>query len=402
MTDVIEPGGAGRRHRSGRQRADRPAAGAVDPDHRPGRDAQPETGRAAGGRAGARRPGRGVGELDHRRGPALPDLGDDRAAVLPGDRAGRLSRAADRVGPGRAVGGVRAGPWAADHRADRSRRLARRRRRQDHPRRRVGHRRHGGGPRSRRAGEGLSWRWPALGGWTSTGSPRAVWSAADLHQKLHRIGKISFVWSDPHLALTSAAVLEAGDVAVGISHTGTTLDTVDALRVAHGRGATTIAITNFAGSPIAEQADLLLTTAARETTFRPGAMSSRIAQLALVDCLFAGVAQRSYDQAITALESTYAVVRSRHKRLVQGELSPSEVSGAAAARWAAARCRGSAAGRSGRWTPPSRWDWWWSGLVCWRAWSTGGDPGPSGPGCPLSQACDEHLTISNKSSNIEW
>lgn len=136
--------------------------------------------------------------------------------------------------------------------------------------------------------------------------------AADLHQKLHRIGKISFVWSDPHLALTSAAVLETGDVAVGISHTGTTVDTVDALRVAQDRGAKTIAITNFAGAPIAAVADLLLTTASRETTFRSGAMSSRIAQLALVDCLFAGVAQRSYDQAITRLESTYAVVRSRH------------------------------------------------------------------------------------------
>ena len=135
---------------------------------------------------------------------------------------------------------------------------------------------------------------------------------ADLHQKLHRIGKISFVWSDPHLALTSAAVLESADVAVGISHTGTTVDTLDALRVARTRGATTIAITNFAGSPIAAHADVLLTTAARETTFRSGAMSSRIAQLAVVDCLFAGVAQRSYDQAITALESTYAVVRSRH------------------------------------------------------------------------------------------
>lgn len=135
---------------------------------------------------------------------------------------------------------------------------------------------------------------------------------ADLHQKLHRIGKISFVWSDPHLALTSAAVLGAADVAVGISHTGTTVDTLDALRVARTRGATTIAITNFAGSPIAAHADVLLTTATRETTFRSGAMSSRIAQLAVVDCLFAGVAQRSYDQAITALESTYAVVRSRH------------------------------------------------------------------------------------------
>ena len=66
----------------------------------------------------------------------------------------------------------------------------------------------------------------------------------------------------------------------------------------------TIAITNFAGSPIAAQADLLLTTAARETTFRTGAMSSRIAQLALVDCLFAGVAQRSYDASIAALPSS--------------------------------------------------------------------------------------------------
>ena len=135
---------------------------------------------------------------------------------------------------------------------------------------------------------------------------------ADLHHKLHRIGKISYVWTDPHLALTSAAVLGSGDVAVAISHTGTTVDTVDTVRVAQQRGATTIAITNFAGSPIAAYADLLLLTAARETTFRSGAMSSRIAQLALVDCLFAGVAQRSYDQAIKALENTYAVVRSRH------------------------------------------------------------------------------------------
>ncbi|GAA3631113.1 MurR/RpiR family transcriptional regulator [Microlunatus ginsengisoli] len=135
---------------------------------------------------------------------------------------------------------------------------------------------------------------------------------ADLHQKLHRIGMVSFAWSDPHLALTAAAVLRPGDVAVGISHTGTTIDTVDALRVARARGATTIAITNFEGAPMVAEADLTLLTAARETTFRSGAMSSRIAQLALIDCLFAGVAQHSYEQAIAALEDTYAVVRSRH------------------------------------------------------------------------------------------
>jgi DNA-binding MurR/RpiR family transcriptional regulator len=136
--------------------------------------------------------------------------------------------------------------------------------------------------------------------------------AHDLHQKLHRLGLISFSWADPHLALTSAAVLEAGDVAIGISHTGTTIDTVDALRVARQHGATTIAVTNFAKSPITAEADVVLTTAARETTFRSGAMASRIAQLALIDCLFTGVAQRSYDHAIDALETTYAAVSSRH------------------------------------------------------------------------------------------
>ncbi len=134
----------------------------------------------------------------------------------------------------------------------------------------------------------------------------------DLHQKLHRIGLVSFMWEEGHLALTSAAVLRADDVAVGISHTGTTLDTIDALRVAQRRGATTIVVTNYAKSPIATGADIVLTTAARETTFRSGAMASRIAQLALIDCLFAGVAQRSYSEALESLESTYDEVRSRH------------------------------------------------------------------------------------------
>lgn len=136
--------------------------------------------------------------------------------------------------------------------------------------------------------------------------------AEDLQLKLHRIGLVCHTWSDVHLALTSAAVLGPEDVALGISHTGNTVDTVDALRIAAQRGATTIAVTNYDKSPIAEVSDLVLVTAAHETSFRSGAMSSRIAQLALVDCLFAGVAQRSYDQAMAALESTHKAVQSRH------------------------------------------------------------------------------------------
>jgi DNA-binding MurR/RpiR family transcriptional regulator len=137
--------------------------------------------------------------------------------------------------------------------------------------------------------------------------------ALDLQQKLHRIGLVTFAWPDPHMAITSAANLRAGDVAVGLSHTGTTADTIDALSQARRNGATTIAVTNFANSPITGRADVLLCTSAQETTFRAGAMASRIAALTVVDCLFVGVAQRNHASAVAALARTHAALQGRRR-----------------------------------------------------------------------------------------
>ncbi|MBB6120709.1 MurR/RpiR family transcriptional regulator [Nocardiopsis algeriensis] len=131
---------------------------------------------------------------------------------------------------------------------------------------------------------------------------------ADLQQKLHRIGLTSFAWSDAHVMLTSAALLDERDVAIGISHSGTTIDTVQALSEAGRRGACTVAVTNFPRSPIGF-ADHVLTTAARETTFRSGATASRLAQLTVVDCLFVGLAQSRYADSRAALETTAEAVR---------------------------------------------------------------------------------------------
>ncbi|CAM3598398.1 MurR/RpiR family transcriptional regulator [Occultella aeris] len=135
--------------------------------------------------------------------------------------------------------------------------------------------------------------------------------ATDLQQKLHRIGRVAFAHADSHLALTSAALLGERDVAIGISHTGTTIDTVEALRLAGARGATTVALTNAPESPIARLADRVLLTAARETTFRSGATASRLAQLTVVDCVFVAIAQRTYDASQAALEVTRAAVEDR-------------------------------------------------------------------------------------------
>jgi DNA-binding MurR/RpiR family transcriptional regulator len=130
----------------------------------------------------------------------------------------------------------------------------------------------------------------------------------DFQQKLNRIGRTALNWPDSHSAWTSAATLDRSCVALAVSHSGATIDTVEFLALARESGATTIAITNHDGSALTKHADIVLTTAARETGFRSGALGSRIAQLMVVDCMFIGVAQVNFDESMAALRRTYAAV----------------------------------------------------------------------------------------------
>ncbi|GAA3742249.1 MurR/RpiR family transcriptional regulator [Streptomyces tremellae] len=135
----------------------------------------------------------------------------------------------------------------------------------------------------------------------------------DLAQKLLRIGLIAHSHTDPHLAVTNAVQLRTGDVAVAITHSGSTGDVIEPLRAAFDRGATTVAITGRPDSPVTQYADHVLTTStARESELRPAAMSSRTSQLLVVDCLFIGVAQRTYETAAPALSASYEALAHRH------------------------------------------------------------------------------------------
>ena len=135
---------------------------------------------------------------------------------------------------------------------------------------------------------------------------------ADLQQKLHRIGVVSFAWNDPHIALTSATLLAKKDVAIAISHSGATSETIESLAAARARGATTVAVTNFPLSPLATAADIVLTTAARETSLRSGATASRIAALTVVDCLYIAVAQRDLPRARKHVADSRKAVAGHH------------------------------------------------------------------------------------------
>ncbi|MGW1463256.1 MurR/RpiR family transcriptional regulator [Streptomyces sp. NPDC001493] len=135
----------------------------------------------------------------------------------------------------------------------------------------------------------------------------------DLAQKLLRIGLIAHAHTDPHLAVTNAVQLRPGDLAIAITHSGSTSDVIEPLRAAFDRGATTVAITGRPGGAVTQYADHVLTTAtSRESELRPAAMSSRTSQLLVVDCLFIGIAQRTYDTAAPALSASYEALAHRH------------------------------------------------------------------------------------------
>ena len=129
--------------------------------------------------------------------------------------------------------------------------------------------------------------------------------AQDLYYKLIRIGKSACYAQDLHIQLTYAATMGPKDVGIFVSNSGTTREVMECLHLAAARGGTTIALTRFDNSPLAQAADLCLYTSSPEISHRSGAMSSRIAQMCIVDVLFTAVARRNYRKVETALENSY-------------------------------------------------------------------------------------------------
>ena len=132
--------------------------------------------------------------------------------------------------------------------------------------------------------------------------------AEDTHYRMLRIGLDARVVVDSHVQAISASRCDPEVAVLTISHSGATHETVAATRLAREAGANTIVITNFARSPIQAYADVVLFTMARETSFRTEAMTSRIAQLCVVDALIAALALADYERSTETLRQTFDVL----------------------------------------------------------------------------------------------
>ena len=113
--------------------------------------------------------------------------------------------------------------------------------------------------------------------------------AQDAALRFLRLDIAASAFVDGHLQRLYAGLLEPGDVAFAISHSGRSVEVNESIQIAKERGATTIALTNV-GSRLAWLVDipLLLRVPSAIDPHTPGV--SRLVHLCIMDALAIGVA----------------------------------------------------------------------------------------------------------------
>lgn len=136
-------------------------------------------------------------------------------------------------------------------------------------------------------------------------------TAQDAKYTCLRIGLRVDAFTESHLQAMAAATLGPGDVAVGLSVSGSTKDTIDSLKVAKEAGAAVVCITHYRRSPITNVADITLLTAAQEGPLQGGSLAAKMAQLHVLDVIATALTMRNKEKALKYKERTAKAVLER-------------------------------------------------------------------------------------------
>lgn len=136
----------------------------------------------------------------------------------------------------------------------------------------------------------------------------SLMTAMEAKNKFMRITNKTECSLDSHLQVMSAALMTEKDVAILISYSGSTKDTIEVAKVAKERGAKIISLTRFAKSPLTSFSDITLLCGANEGPLQGGSLSAKIAQLYLLDLLYFEYFKRTNNEAVHNKELTAKAV----------------------------------------------------------------------------------------------
>lgn len=134
--------------------------------------------------------------------------------------------------------------------------------------------------------------------------------AQDGQHKFMKIGRLAHFYADYNLQTMAVSTLSSKDVIIAISHSGDSMELLNLLEIASHSNVKIIAITNYSKSSIVELADVSLFTYSDETAVNSDALSSRIAELAILDILYIGVVFKTYRTSYEHIVTTRTALAS--------------------------------------------------------------------------------------------
>lgn len=131
---------------------------------------------------------------------------------------------------------------------------------------------------------------------------------SDFQYRIMQLGYTVFCYTDVPSMKISTLNIRKGDVAIGISHSGRTIATIEALELAKANGADTVCITSYPGSPITKVADHSVEIYCDEIQYPMEAISARIAHISVIDAITIALSARHYESAQKRAQAAHALV----------------------------------------------------------------------------------------------
>lgn len=132
--------------------------------------------------------------------------------------------------------------------------------------------------------------------------------AQDLELKLMKIKIDAKHYQSTQMQLMNLATLSEEDLVIAISHRGETEEVIKVINKANELGIDTISITTIESNTVSKLSKYNLKTISEETIFRSSAISSRMAQLILIDILFLRLVQENYQETKEYIDKSKKIV----------------------------------------------------------------------------------------------
>ncbi len=132
--------------------------------------------------------------------------------------------------------------------------------------------------------------------------------ATDFQYRLMQLGYNAMCYTDGPTIKISSMNIKDGDVAIGISHSGRTIATVDALQSAKENGAKTVCITSYPESVITKVSDYSIEIFSDEIQYPMEAISARVAHLSVIDSLAIALSAKDYEKATERYKKSFEII----------------------------------------------------------------------------------------------